>query len=81
MSKDKRRREALKKFIVTDMSENPRISELIAHIDRLPSEYIEELYRELEVIEPLKVMGMQAMTSETTRKLKNMIDSSLRYHE
>lgn len=81
MSKDTRRREALKKFIVTDMSENPRISELIAHIDRLPSEYIEELYRELEVIEPLKVMGMQAMTAETTRKLKNMIDSSLRYHE
>lgn len=47
----------------------------------VPTEYIEELYRELDAIEPLKAMGVQAMTVEATRKLKDKISLSLRYHE
>lgn len=81
MSKDKQRRIALKKFITVDMADNARFNELLTNIDKLPPEYIEELYRKLDVIEPLKAMGMQGMTAEATKKLKKMIDSSLRYHE
>ena len=44
-------------------------------------EYIEELYREFDAIEPLKVIGTQAMTVEATRKLRDKITLSLRYHE
>ncbi len=81
MSKDSYRRAALKKFITVDMAENTTFNELLANIDRLPAEYIEELYRELEVIGPLEAMGMKGMTVEATKKLKKMIDLSLRYHE
>jgi hypothetical protein len=63
------------------MAENARLNELLANIDKLPAGYIEELYRELKVIEPLKAMGMQGMTFEATKKLRNMINLSLRYHE
>jgi len=81
MSKDSYRRAALKKFITEDMAENARLNELLANIDKLPAGYIEELYRELKVIEPLKAMGMHGMTFEATKKLRNMINLSLRYHE
>ena len=81
MTNDSYRRAALKKFITVDMAENTALNELLANIDRLPAEYIEELYRELEVIGPLEVMGMKGMTVEATKKLKKMIDLSLRYHE
>ena len=81
MTNDSYRRAALKKFITVDMAENTALNELLANIDRLPAEYIEELYRELEVIGPLEAMGMKGMTVETTKKLKKMIDLSLRYHE
>lgn len=81
MSEDNHRRTALKKFIAVNMADNPRFNELLSNIDRLPTEYIEELYRELDAIEPLKAMGMQAMTVEATKKLRNEISLSLRYHE
>lgn len=81
MSKDSYWRTTLKKFIVVNMADNPRFNELLANVDRLPTEYIEELYRELDAIEPLKAMGMQAMTVEATRKLRDKISLSLRYHE
>ncbi len=81
MSEDNYRRTALKKFIAVNMADNPRFNELLANIDRLPAEYIEELYRELDAIEPLKAMGMQAMTVEATKKLRDKISLSLRYHE
>jgi len=81
MSKDNYWRAALKKFIAVNMAENPRFNELLSNIDRLPSEYIEELYRELDAIEPLKAMGMQSMIVEATKKLKDKINLSLRYHE
>jgi len=81
MSKDSYWRTTLKKFIAVNMADNPRFNELLANVDRLPTEYIEELYRELDAIEPLKAMGMQAMTVEATRKLRDKISLSLRYHE
>jgi len=81
MSKDNYWRTTLKKFIAVNMADNPRFNELLANIDRLPTEYIEELYRELDAIEPLKAMGMQAMTVEATKKLRDKINLSLRYHE
>lgn len=62
------------------MAENPRFNELLANIDRLPTEYIEELYRELDAIEPLKAMGMQAMIVEAAKKFRDKISLSLRYH-
>jgi len=49
-------------------------------MDKLPTEYIEELHRELDAIEPLKVTGTQAMTVEA-RKLRDKITLNLRYHE
>jgi len=81
MSKDSYWRTALEKFIAVNMDDNPRFNELLANIDRLPTEYIEELYRELDAIEPLKAMSMQAMTVEATKKLRDKISLSLRYHE
>jgi len=81
VSKDNYWRTALKKFIAVNMAENPRFNELLANIDRLPTEYIEELYRELDAIEPLKAMGMQSMIVEATKKLRDKISLSLRYHE
>jgi len=81
MSKDNYWRTTLKKFIAVNMADNPRFNELLANIDRLPTEYIEELYRELDAIEPLKAMSMQAMTVEATKKLRDKISLSLRYHE
>jgi hypothetical protein len=81
MSTDNHRRTTLKKFIAVNMTENPRFNELLASMDKLPTEYIEELYRELGAIEPLKVIGTQTMTVEATRKLRDKINLTLRYHE
>lgn len=81
MSRDKRRRTELKTFISENMAKNPKFNELLAKIDTLPSEYIDELYTKLEMIGPLKAMGMQAMIDKSTKELKNMIELSLRYNE
>jgi hypothetical protein len=81
MSRDKRRRTELKKFISATMADNPRFDELLAKMDSLPSEYIEELYMKLEVMKPLESMQMQAMVDKASKELKSMIELSLRYHE
>jgi len=81
MSRDKRRRTELKTFISENMAKNPKFNELLAKIDTLPPEYIGELYTKLEMIGPLKAMGMQAMIDKSTKELKNMIELSLRYNE
>lgn len=71
----------MKQFISSNMAENPKFNELLAKIDSLPAEYIEELYSEFEVIEPLKTLGMKVIMEEATKKLRSMVESSLRYHE
>ena len=81
MSKDNHWRTTLKKFIAVNMADNQRFNELLANMDKLPTEYIEELYREFDAIEPLKVIGTQAMTIDATKKLRDKITLSLRYHE
>jgi len=81
MYRDKRRKTELKTFISVNMTNNPKFNELLAKIDTLPSEYIDELYTKLEMIGPLKAMGMQGMIDKATKELKEMIESSLRYHE